>query len=37
VTLLAQANSLPENCFVVNRRHASSPAALDNGRSFVAG
>lgn len=37
VTLVAQANSLPENCFAVNRRHASSQAALDNGRSFVAG
>jgi hypothetical protein len=37
VTLLAQTNSLPENCFAVIRRHASSQAALDNGRSFVAG
>jgi hypothetical protein len=37
VTLLAQANSLPENCFAMNRRHASLPAGLDNGRRFVPG
>ena len=30
VTMMAQANSLPENYFAVNRRHASSQAALDN-------
>ncbi|MDQ6707426.1 MAG: hypothetical protein M3Z85_15800 [Acidobacteriota bacterium] len=37
VTLWSQANSLPQNCFVVNLRHASSQAGLDNGRRFVAG
>jgi hypothetical protein len=37
VTLLTRADSLPQNCFVVNFRHASSQAGLDNGRRFVAG
>jgi hypothetical protein len=37
VTLWSEANSLPENCFVVNLRHASSQAGLDNGGRFVAG
>jgi hypothetical protein len=37
VTLWSEANSLPQNCFVVNLRHASSQAGLDNGRRFVAG
>ena len=37
VTLWSEANSLPENCFVVNLRHAFSQAGLDNGRRFVAG
>jgi hypothetical protein len=37
VTLCSKANSLPQNCFVVNLRHASSQAGLDNGRRFVAG
>jgi hypothetical protein len=37
VTLRAGADSLSQNCFVVNLRHASSQAGLDNGRRFVAG
>ena len=37
VTLVAQANPLPEYCFAMNRRHASSQAGLDNGTGFVAG
>jgi hypothetical protein len=37
VTLLTQADSLPQNCFVMNLRHASSQAGLDSGRRFVAG
>jgi hypothetical protein len=37
VTLCSEANPLPQNCFLVNLRHASSQAELDNGRRFVAG
>ena len=37
VTLVAEADSLPEYRFAMNRRHASSQAALDNGSGFVAG
>jgi hypothetical protein len=37
VTLVTEANSLPEYCFAMNCRHASSQAGLDNGRDFVAG
>ena len=37
VTLATEANSLPENRFAVNRRHAPSQAGLDNGTGFVAG
>lgn len=37
VTLWPEANPLPQNCFVVNLRHASSQAGLDNGRRFVPG
>jgi len=37
VALLAQADSLPQNCFVMSPRHASSQAGLDNGGPFVAG
>jgi hypothetical protein len=37
VTLGPEAYSLPENRCVLNRRHASSPAALDNDTRFVAG
>ena len=37
LALLTKANPLPQNRFVVNRRHASSQAGLDNGRRFVAG
>ena len=37
VTLWSEANPLPQNCFVVSLRHASSQAGLDNGRRFVAG
>ena len=36
-TLWPEADPLPQNCFVVNLRHASSQAGLDNGRPFVAG
>ena len=36
-TLFAQADSLPEDRFVVSRCHAPSQAGLDNGRRFVAG
>jgi hypothetical protein len=35
--LTPQANSLPENRFPMNHRHAPSPAGLDNSSSFVAG
>jgi hypothetical protein len=31
------ANPLPQNRFAMNRRHASSPAGLDNGSGLVAG
>ena len=31
VTQRTRADSLPQNCFVVNLRHASSQAGLDNG------
>jgi hypothetical protein len=37
VTLVLEADSLPEYRFAMNRRHASSQAALDNGSGFVAG
>jgi hypothetical protein len=37
VTLVTEANSLPEHRFAMNSRHASSQAGLDNGRGFVAG
>jgi hypothetical protein len=37
LALLAEAHSLPENCCVPCRRHASSLAGLDNGTRFVAG
>jgi hypothetical protein len=37
VTLVTQANPLPEYRFAVSCRHASSQAGLDNGRGFVAG
>jgi hypothetical protein len=37
VTLVTEANSLPEYCFAMNCRHASSQAGLDNGSGFVAG
>jgi hypothetical protein len=37
LTLWPKANPLPQNCFLVNLRHASSQAGLDNGRRFVAG
>ena len=36
-TVSAQTDPLQENRFVVNRRHASSQAGLDNGNCFVAG
>jgi hypothetical protein len=36
-TLFAHANSLPENRFAVNRRHAPSQAGLDNSSGFVTG
>jgi hypothetical protein len=31
VTLMTQADPLPQNCFVMNLRHASWQAGLDNG------
>jgi hypothetical protein len=37
VTLFTKAYSLPENRCALNRRHASSQAALDNSTRFVAG
>jgi hypothetical protein len=37
VALLAKTDSLKENRFAVNLRHASSQAGLDNGTHFVAG
>jgi hypothetical protein len=37
LTLWPKAKPLPQNCFLVNLRHASSQAGLDNGRRFVAG
>ena len=37
VTLVTEANSLPEYRFAMNCRHASSQAALDNGTGFVTG
>jgi hypothetical protein len=37
VTLVTEANSLPEYRFAMNCRHASSQAGLDNGTGFVAG
>jgi hypothetical protein len=37
MALSTQANSLPQNHFAVNHRHASSQAGLDNGSRHVAG
>jgi hypothetical protein len=37
VAALAKANSLPQNRFAMNLRHASSQAGLDNGSALVAG
>jgi hypothetical protein len=37
VTLVTEANSLPEYRFAMNCRHASSQAGLDNGTGFVSG
>ena len=37
MALSAQTQSLKENRFAVNRRHASSQAGLDNDGYFVAG
>ena len=37
VAALTKANSLPQNRFAMNRRHASSQAGLDNGSGLVAG
>ena len=37
LALWPKANPLPQNCFLVDLRHASSQAGLDNGRRFVAG
>jgi hypothetical protein len=37
VTLVTEANSLPEYRFAMHCRHASSQAGLDNGSGFVAG
>ena len=36
-TLFAQADSLPEDRFVMSRCHAPSQAGLDNGSDFVTG
>jgi hypothetical protein len=36
VTQMLEAHPLSENCFAMNRRHASSQAGLDNGSRFVA-
>lgn len=37
VAALTKANSLPQNRFAMNHRHASSLAGLDNGSGLVAG
>ena len=37
VTLVTEANSLPEYRFAMKGRHASLQAGLDNDRGFVAG
>ena len=37
VTALTEANSLPQNRFAMNHRHASSRAGLDNGSGPVPG
>jgi hypothetical protein len=37
VALRTETNSIEENCFVMNRRHAWVQAELDNGTRFVAG
>jgi len=37
VAAFTQANSLPQNRFAMNHRHASSQAGLDNGSGLVAG
>ena len=37
VAALTKANSLPQNRFAMNHRHASSQAGLDNGSGLVAG
>ena len=37
VAALTKANSLPQNRFAMNQRHASSQAGLDNGSGLVAG
>jgi hypothetical protein len=37
VTLVTDANSLPEYRFTMNHRYASSQAGLDNGSGLVAG
>jgi len=37
VTLVTEANSLPEYRFAMHCRHASSQAGLDNGTGFVSG
>ena len=36
VAALTKANSLPQNRFAMNHRHASSQAGLDNGSDLVA-
>jgi hypothetical protein len=36
MTQMLEAHPLPEHCFAMNRRHASSQAGLDNGSRFVA-
>jgi hypothetical protein len=37
VAAFTKANSLPQNRFAMNHRHASSQAGLDNGSGLVAG
>jgi hypothetical protein len=37
VAVWTLANSLPQNRFAMNHRHASSQAGLDNGSGLVAG
>ncbi len=37
VAALTKTNPLPQNRFVMNHRHASSQAGLDNGSGLVAG